>query len=860
MNAPKPLAGARPKNLTPGTLPWLILAGVPGLLGLIMAALLLPAQSALASIAALVFGVGSSLLAAALMLALQRQKQLAERLDIALDEQQSLQDNVGVGIALLKAHRIVRCNRGLEEMMGYASNELCGQLARVLYPSQSAYEETSHAIALALAKAPRTIGEVIMQRKDGSLLWCDYQVRRTDFVDKDAAGEHKARGSGLTVMIHDISTRKAIEASLKQALQEQQAIFDNAHAGIVYLKDRVVQRCNTAFEQMLGYGPGELTGQSARIYYPSDQLWLSHGILWYPSNSLPQTFDDEWQYQRKDGSLIWCSIHSKLIDPKDSSRGVIALNLDITARKMSQAKLVEAKKGLTRSLIEVAEQKANIELAHRNISILSEIGRKITATLDSETIMTIAYRHVRQLMLTDIFGFGMIDEEHGVLDCAFTMAQNQRCQPYTRPLSDPNQLSIWCLRNKAEVFIKDIDTEAGKYLDQVGMDQINLLHLTEDQPIPMPQSMIYVPLLVNERVLGVIRVASFNKNAYEQVHLDMLMTLATYAAIALDNAETYRQLQSAQQQLIFQEKMASLGTLTAGVAHEINNPANFAHLGTFNLKTELTCFHQFLIDLAGDDAPPELLESLNQRIRLLHDHLATITEGTTRIRDLVKDLRTFSRLDEAEWKAVPIIDSLSATINLVRTQYAMTAEIRCHLATNPMLDCWPAQLNQVFMNLIVNACQAIASRQLSHPGPGLLDIRSWEEPGWLVLEFEDNGGGMAPETQAHIFEPFFTTKSVGEGTGLGLSISFGIIEKHRGTIAVRSQEGEGTCFTLRLPLASEVDNSPDNATDIVTENGADSDDALKAGGERASACSEGKPGNAGNPCSVGAANGSHVAT
>ncbi|MEN9869013.1 MAG: hypothetical protein RL748_4603, partial [Pseudomonadota bacterium] len=583
----------------------------------------------LAGSAGLALGIISSALALLLWRRLRQQQSLAKKLDLALEEQQSLQDNAAVGIGLVAKHRIVRCNRGLEEMMGYATGELNGLPASALYPSQSAYDEASQQIGLALQQGQRANGEIMMRRKDGSTLWCDYQAKR-------------ASGGGLTIVVHDVSARKQIEASLKQALLEQQAIFDNAHAGIVFLKDRVVQRCNAAFENMLGYEAGELTGQSARMYYPNDQLWLSHGILWYPSSSLPQTFDDEWQYRRKDGTLIWCSIHSKLLDPKDSSRGVIALHLDITARKASQAKLVEAKKGLTRSLIEVAEQKANIELAHRNISILSEIGRKITATLDRETIMNIAYRHVRQLMLTDLFGFGMIDEERGILDCSFTMTQGQRCQNYTRSLNDPHQLSIWCIQHQSEIFINDVDSEAGKYVDRAHPESIHLVRLPDNKPVPMPQALIYVPLIVNERVLGVIRVGSFTKNAYQQVHLDMLATLASYAAIALDNADTYQKLQSAQQQLVFQEKMASLGTLTAGVAHEINNPANFAHLGTFNLKLELARFHDFLLELAGEDAPPELLQTLQQRVHVLNQHLATITEGTTRIRDLVKDLRTFS--------------------------------------------------------------------------------------------------------------------------------------------------------------------------------------------------------------------------
>ena len=738
--------------------------------------------------------IGAGVLLVTLWQALQSEKKRTLSLDLLLEEQQAWQDDAAIGVALILDHCIVRCNRGLNEMMGYHEDDLTGLPVSILFPSLNVYEQASQAVNQALDHETRVTGEMALKQKDGTLLWCYYLVKRNPDKIKPT----------VTVVLHDINARKLVEASLKQAMQEQQAIFDNAHAGIVFLKDRVVQRCNTAFEMMLGYAPGELTGKSARVYYPNDQLWLAHGILWYPSSSLPQSFDEEWQYKRKDGSLIWCSIHSKLIDPKDSSKGVIALNIDITARKQSQATLVEAKKGLTRSLLEVAEQKASIELAHRNISILSEIGRKVTATLDTETIMNIAYRHVRQLMVADIFGFGIRQGEAGVLDCGFNIVQGQRCVPYTRILSNQNQLSIWCMERQSSVFINDIKSDISDYLECDDDVELNLLQFPDQGPIPTPQSLIYVPLIVNERVLGVIRVGSFNKNAYQRVHLDMLTTLASYAAIALDNADTFLQLQSAQQQLVFQEKMASLGTLTAGVAHEINNPANFAHLGVFNLKTELVKFHQFLMELAGDDAPPSLMERLSQRILLLNEHLDTIAEGTTRIRDLVKDLRTFSRLDEAEWKAVSIIDSLRATINLVRTQYATIAEIQCQIDSNPVLDCWPAQLNQVFMNLIVNACQAIAARQQSGPFPGKLLIRSRQEQSWLVLEFEDNGGGMSSEVQEHIFEPFFTTKSVGEGTGLGLSISFGIIEKHRGQIQVRSVEGEGTCFTLRLPLSSTL--------------------------------------------------------
>jgi signal transduction histidine kinase len=266
--------------------------------------------------------------------------------------------------------------------------------------------------------------------------------------------------------------------------------------------------------------------------------------------------------------------------------------------------------------------------------------------------------------------------------------------------------------------------------------------------------------------------------------------------------EAMTELKSAQQQLILQEKMASIGTLTAGVAHEINNPTNFAHAGAQTLETKLELFRQFLLELAGDDADARVLDTLNERFRELRAQLATIIEGTSRIRDLVKDLRTFSRLDEADKKPVPIGDSLNSTINLVRTQYADCAQIDCQLDANPVLDCWPAQLNQVFMNLIVNACQAIERKQRDRQEPtlGHLQICSRLEHDRLLLEFHDDGCGMSDAVAKRIFEPFFTTKTVGEGTGLGLSISFGIIQRHHGSIRVHSIEGAGSCFTIELPL------------------------------------------------------------
>ncbi len=449
---------------------------------------------------------------------------------------------------------------------------------------------------------------------------------------------------------------------------------------------------------------------------------------------------------------------------------------------------------------ELERQKENVELAHHNISVLSEIGREITSTLDRDAIMRNVHSHIQGLLDATSFVIYLMDEDEKSMSLAFRAEYGTEFAPDKVIIAD---LESDCARCVREFRLIAIDRSYA----EIGLEPNN----TEQHLL----CRLYSPLATGARMLGAMSISSCIEHAYgarEQLIFD---TLCAYVAIALDNAAAYRQLEATlktlretQTQMVQQEKMASLGTLTAGVAHEINNPANFAHVGAQALSNDLERFRQFLIDLAGEDAETEIMETLNARVDSLSSQISTIIEGTTRIKNLVLDLRTFSRLDQATKKSVPIGDSLMSTINLVRTQYAQIAEIRCELNANPLLECFPAELNQVFMNLIVNACQAIQSsrRKKNTKDKGLLSIRSYLEQEWLVIEFEDDGDGIAQAIIDHIFEPFFTTKTVGEGTGLGLSISFGIIEKHRGSISVRSTEGVGTCFTLRLPLAEQLES------------------------------------------------------
>ncbi len=283
---------------------------------------------------------------------------------------------------------------------------------------------------------------------------------------------------------------------------------------------------------------------------------------------------------------------------------------------------------------------------------------------------------------------------------------------------------------------------------------------------------------------------------------ELLTRVETHLKFLDINRNLERKVFDRTNELVHAEKMASLGTLTAGVAHEINNPTNFVHVSTQNLGADLDKFQQFLFDLAGEDAEQSILDSFSRRFKPMHQHLATITEGTQRIKHIVKDLRAFTQLDAADHKSVVITRCLQSTINLVKTKNKAVAHFVTEFVDSPELLCYPAQLNQVFMNLIVNACDAIRDKlrqqQIDTPGEVKVSCRVVNDE--IEITVKDNGCGMTDQTKKKLFEPFYTTKDVGEGTGLGLSISYGIVQKHGGELSVESVLGEGSVFKLTLPL------------------------------------------------------------
>ncbi|MEN9479424.1 MAG: hypothetical protein RLZZ298_819 [Pseudomonadota bacterium] len=261
-------------------------------------------------------------------------------------------------------------------------------------------------------------------------------------------------------------------------------------------------------------------------------------------------------------------------------------------------------------------------------------------------------------------------------------------------------------------------------------------------------------------------------------------------------------VEEAQQQLLQSEKMAAIGQLAAGVAHEINNPVGFVNSNLGSLKSYVETLLTVISAYEGGDAAQISQVRAKADLDFLREDLPSLLaesqDGLNRVTKIVQDLKDFSRVDQAERQQADLNAALESTLNVVANEVKYKAEVVRELGQIPAVDCVPAQINQVFMNLLLNAAQAIHDK-------GKIFIRSGLENNHVWFEIEDTGKGMSAEIQQRIFEPFFTTKPVGKGTGLGLSISYDIIvKKHGGRMDVRSQPDKGTCFRLWLPLTAPV--------------------------------------------------------
>ena len=302
------------------------------------------------------------------------------------------------------------------------------------------------------------------------------------------------------------------------------------------------------------------------------------------------------------------------------------------------------------------------------------------------------------------------------------------------------------------------------------------------------------------------QLAEMNAKLQEDI-AQRLLAEAELRRSNLELTELNQQLSRAQQQLLQADKLASIGQLAAGVAHEINNPigyifSNFRTLQNYldQLFGMLDAYQRAEPSLSAPDAAA--LRAMRERIDLdfLRQDIPTLMaesgEGIVRVRHIVQDLKDFSRVDaNQEWVWADLHRGIDSTLNIVSNEVKYKADVIKEYGDIPDIQCLPLQINQVVMNLIVNAAHAIGDAR------GRITVRTGRDGDQVWLEVGDNGSGIAPDTVSRIFDPFFTTKAIGKGTGLGLSLAYGIVQKHNGSIDVDTALGQGTRFRVRLPIS-----------------------------------------------------------
>lgn len=358
----------------------------------------------------------------------------------------------------------------------------------------------------------------------------------------------------------------------------------------------------------------------------------------------------------------------------------------------------------------------------------------------------------------------------------------------------------------------------------------SLRQVREDLSRLEMRSLVVQPIMYGLDSVGVLLIGqSGRRRQWSNFELELIKAVAGQIAIAIEHARLVGELseknkdlvlknlhldaknlelRTMQSQLIHQEKMASLGRMVAGIAHELNNPVNFVYGNLPYLQAYFADLQRIIA--ACDSIPVEYRAKSDQLktelkysflITDLEHIIADLKDGAERIRQIIKNLRSFSRLDEAELKEASICEGIESSIKILSQYYGRDKiPLKAQIADIPPVLCYPGSLNQVWVNLLSNAAQAAHL----NPKPKVEISAQVEESNWVVVSIGDNGPGIKLEDQSKIFEPFFTTKPVGQGTGLGLSICHSIIERHGGQIWFETSQGEGTTFKVKIPLSAKV--------------------------------------------------------
>jgi two-component system NtrC family sensor kinase len=403
-----------------------------------------------------------------------------------------------------------------------------------------------------------------------------------------------------------------------------------------------------------------------------------------------------------------------------------------------------------------------------NLVVLRALLEGVSCTVTSASSGTQALR----ALLRSEFAVILLDVQMPEMD-GYEVARHARMHPATR------EVPI--------IFLTAAHDSEDNVARGYGSGAVDFLFKPLDGPVLLSKVRVFLELYSSRKKLAQANQALEAKNSELSALADAEATIARDLRRANEQLQAaYRELQATQSQLVQSAKMASLGELVAGVAHEINNPLAFvlSHIDTTRKSLE-----QFRVEAALP-----VSGRAEELWRKAHSRLSETELGLGRIRDLVLKLRTFSRLDEGERKRVSIGECVESVVTILGHRLKDRITIQVELEPPDMVDCFPGLLNQVLLNLVANSIDAIE-------GDGSITIKAGADGDDFAITIADTGSGIAPELRDRVLEPFFTTKPVGQGTGLGLSIAYSIMKKHAGSLELAEAPGGGTLATLRLPLS-----------------------------------------------------------
>lgn len=605
---------------------------------------------------------------------------------------------------------------------------------------------------------------------------------------------------------------------MHQSAEFLQVVLDNIPQ-YIFWKDlnSVYLGCNQRWAEMAGFNtPSEVVGIT-----DADLPWTPEQIDWYlkcdrrvMATDTPMLRIKQSQRQA-DGKLSWRETSKlPLHDEHGNVVGLLGTIEDITERKLAED-LLKQSEATYRKLAKQEE-------------LLNQISTQIRQSLSLEEIQQRTVQEVRQLFNVDRMLIYRFDDNwlgHVVTESVvepWRLLLHEQTQDSCFPEEHADMYLQGRVRTIADVDTADLDECHREFLQSMQV-----------------RANAIVPVLVQDELWGLLIAHQCSgPRDWQDGEVELLKALAAQVSIAIQQAELYTQtkesaelarqkaaeleaalqtLQKTQTQLVQTEKMSGLGQMVAGIAHEINNPVNFIYGNIPHINEYLTDL-KTLLQLYREHHPVPASEvsdfiqeiDLDYLLEDLDKILQSFQLGSQRIRQIVTSLRTFSRLDEAEKKAVDLHEGIDSTLLILHHRFKAKPdrpeiEIVKHYADLPLIECYPSQLNQVLMNILGNGVDALEQEIVSgaradKAEPPTITITTEQLHDEVLICIRDNGPGISAKHQARLFDPFFTTKPIGKGTGLGLSISHQIVtERHGGRLIVDSNIGQGTEFQIYVP-------------------------------------------------------------